>query len=341
MRNKHLDLVRVFLQLALLFCLLAGGASVLASQSDGAKSSRREPIQPLPQTLELDGAKVALGERLFNDPKLARNNAMACAFCHQLGRGGADGRPKSITNSGEADVINAPTVFNAAFNFRLTWRGEFRTLEEQAEADLRNPRHAATDWPELLPKLKKNADYVAAFRKIYRDDIRREHVLDAIATFERSLITPNSPFDHYLRGDYSALTIQQKEGYALFKSYGCISCHQGINVGGNLFQKIGVFADYLNARGGVAKADLGRFNVTKEERDKHVFRVPSLRNVALTAPYFHDGQIKTLPEAVEAMGRVQLGVNIPSNDVRLIVAFLESLTGEYKGRSLAPARSGQ
>lgn len=246
--------------------------------------------------------------------------------------------PRSITNNGQPDVINAPSVFNAALNFRLTWRGEFRTLEEQAEADLRNPRHAATDWPELLPKLKLNLDYVTGFRQIYRDDIRREHVLDAIATFERSLITPNSPFDRYLRGDETAISTEQKEGYRLFKSYGCISCHQGINVGGNLFQKIGVFADYMDTRGNITKADLGRFNVTQVEADKHVFRVPSLRNVALTAPYFHDGRIATLPEAVKTMGRVQLGTQIPPSDVRQIVAFLESLTGEYQGRSLAPIK---
>lgn len=295
-----------------------------------------EPILPLPLTVELDPARVALGEKLFNDPRLARNNALACASCHRLEQGGADGLPRSVTINGEPDVINAPTIFNRAYNFRQTWRGAFRTLEEQAEADLKNPRHAATTWEELLPKLGADAGYRAEFTRIY-GAVRKEHVLDAIATYERSLITPNAPFDRYLRGDEQAISPEQKHGYALFKSYGCISCHQGTNVGGNLFQKFGLFEDYFKLRGGpITPADLGRFNDTGDERDRHVFRVPSLRNVAVTAPYFHDGSVERLDYAVKAMARVQLGRIPPPDDIRLIVAFLETLTGEYQGRPLAP-----
>lgn len=295
-----------------------------------------EPILPLPQVMELDPGRVALGEKLFNDPRLAHNNALACASCHQIEQGGGDGLPRSITNSGDADLTNAPSIFNRAFNFRQTWRGAFRTLEEQAEADLMNPSHAATTWNELLPKLEADAGYAARFVQLY-GALRKEHVLDAIAAYERSLITPNAPFDRYLRGDADAINAEQKHGYALFKSYGCISCHQGINVGGNLFQKFGLFENYFKLRGGpLTLADLGRFNVTHDERDRHVFRVPSLRNVAVTAPYFHDGSIDRLDLAVGIMARVQLGRRPPADDVQAIVAFLTSLTGEYQGRPLAP-----
>jgi cytochrome c peroxidase len=298
-----------------------------------------EPILPLPMSVDLDPGRVALGEKLFNDPRLAHNNTLACSSCHQLEQGGGDGLPRSVTNSGDPDVINTPTIYNRAFNFRQTWRGAFRTLEEQADADLQNPRHAATSWEELLPKLAADAAYQVAFTRVY-GAVRKEHVLDAIANYERSLITPNAPFDRYLRGDQNAISAQQKHGYVLFKSYGCISCHQGINVGGNLFQKFGLFEDYFKLRGGpVTAADLGRYNVTKDERDRHVFRVPSLRNVAITAPYFHDGSVERLDYAVETMARVQLGRKPPPDDVRAIVAFLDSLTGEYQGRSLVPAKS--
>ena len=298
-----------------------------------------EPILPLPLMMQLDPSRVALGEKLFNDPRLAHNNALACASCHQIEQGGADGLPRSITNSGEADVTNAPTIFNRAFNFRQTWRGAFRTLEEQAEADLMNPSHAATTWNELLPKLGADASYAASFMRLY-GAVRKEYVLDAIATYERSLITPNAPFDRYLRGDATAINAEQKRGYALFKNYGCISCHQGINVGGNLFQKFGLFEDYFKLRGSpLTLADLGRFNVTHDERDRHVFRVPSLRNVAVTAPYFHDGSVDRLDLAVGIMARVQLGRRPPEDDVQAIVSFLISLTGEYQGRPLAPPQA--
>lgn len=254
----------------------------------------------------------------------------------RVGPGGSDGLPRSLTTSGKPLASNAPTVFNVAYNFRLTWHGAHRTLEEQVEAILRNPRLNNTDWPQLLPKLKRDEAYEAAFRKAYGGAITREAVLDALASYLRALITPNAPVDRYLRGEAQALTETQIQGYALFKAYGCVACHQGRNVGGNLFQRVGVFADYFAWRGGaVTAADLGRFQVTQVERDRHVFRVPSLRNVALTAPYFHDGGVATLEEAVRLMGRLQLGIELPDGDVAPLVAFLEGLSGEYRGRPLA------
>ena len=187
----------------------------------------------------------------------------------------------------------------------------------------------------MLPKLRGDLEYVQAFARAFEEGIKRETVLTAIADYERSLYTPNAPFDRYLRGDVSAIDPNQKRGYQLFKSYGCISCHQGINVGGNLFQKLGLFGDYFTADEVVSEANLGRYNITGNEDDRYVFKVPSLRNVAVTAPYFHDGGIDTLDEAVRIMGELQLGQTIHEADVRLIVSFLSSLTGEYRGRSLA------
>ncbi len=300
----------------------------------GAGLYDAEPIRPLPVEPAADTPRVALGERLFNDPLLSRDGRLACASCHQLAQGGDDGLPRSITNSGEPDIVNAPTLFNARYNFRLTWRGAFRTLEEQAEADLRNPRHGATDWPELLPKLRDDPGYRRAFAEVYPQGITRESVLDAIAAFERTLVTPNAPFDRWLRGDATAVGPEVLRGYDLFRSYGCVACHQGMNVGGNMFQKFGVFRQ-VRHDGDATPLDQGRFGLTGEEADRGVFRVPSLRNVAVTAPYFHDGEVATLDEAIRVMGEAQLGVEIPQPDRALIRAFLESLTGEYRGRSLA------
>ncbi|WP_297527498.1 cytochrome-c peroxidase [Thiohalobacter sp.] len=297
-----------------------------------------EPIRPLPVEIgDVDPDRVALGERLFNDPRLSRDGRLACATCHHLDRGGDDGLPRGITNSGEPDIVNTPTVFNARYNFRLTWRGKFRTLEAQAEGALRNPRHGATDWPELLPKLRQDPEYRRAFAKAYPQGITRESVLDAIASFERTLVTPNAPFDRWLRGDARAVDAEVLRGYELFRSYGCIACHQGMNVGGNMFQKFGVFREPAHEQD-ATPMDEGRFTLTGDEADRGVFRVPSLRNVAVTAPYFHDGEVTALDEAIRVMGEVQLGIEIPPADRRLIKAFLHSLTGEYQGRSLAEAR---
>ncbi|UCH53835.1 MAG: c-type cytochrome [Pseudomonadota bacterium] len=294
-----------------------------------------EPIQPIPQSTELPPQRVALGERLFHDVRLSKTNTLACATCHIIALGGMDRRARSRTAQGEPDVINTPTVFNTAFNFRQTWRGEFRTLEEQAEADLSNPRHANTDWDELLSKLRAIPEYRRDFSKSYGGDVTRETVLDALATYQRSLITPDAAFDRFLRGENKAISSGARRGYQLFKSYGCVSCHQGVNVGGNMFQKLGIFRDYFTARGNVTMPDLGRFNVTGQESDRHVFKVPSLRNVALTAPYLHDGSIATLEEAIQVMGRYQLDRELPAQDVMSIAAFLRTLTGQYQGKTLA------
>jgi cytochrome c peroxidase len=263
---------------------------------------------------------------------------VSCASCHDLARGGDDGRARSETSDGRPSDFNASTVFNAALNARLNWRGNFRTLTEQNEAVLLDPRLMNVTWTELLAKLRADADYRAAFKALYGGP-EREHVLDALATFQRSLLTPDARFDRYLRGERDAITAEEARGYQLFKAYGCIACHQGVNVGGNLFQRFGVFYDPFAARGNVGAADLGRYTITGREDDRKVFRVPSLRNVAVTSPYFHDGSAASLAEAVDIMARSQLGRELPRDDIDLIIRFLRTLTGVYRGQSLTRSDS--
>jgi cytochrome c peroxidase len=197
-------------------------------------------------------------------------------------------------------------------------------------------------WPELLGKLRADPDYVATFDALYPEGLSPASVVDALVSFEQSLITPNARFDRYLRGERQALNGEELRGYELFKGYGCASCHQGMNVGGNLFNKFGVFPDPDALPSPCEQVDLGRFSVTQIARDREVFRVPSLRNVALTAPYFHDGRARTLKEAVATMARVQLGRRLRPQEIDLIVEFLHTLTGEYQGRPLrVPSQEAQ
>jgi cytochrome c peroxidase len=275
-----------------------------------------------------------LGERLFRDTRLSSDDTVACVSCHDLERGGMDGQRVSTGVAGARGGINAPTVFNASFNFVQFWDGRAATLEEQAAGPIHNPLEMASNWEQVLAKLRADPEYPARFAASYRDGLTAANVADAIATFERSLVTPDAPFDRYLRGDAGALTADALEGYRRFKAYGCTSCHQGSHVGGNLYQRFGVLRDYFTGRP-VTREDLGRYNVTGREEDRHVFKVPSLRNVALTAPYFHDASAATLDEAIAIMGRYQLGRELSTEDRRLIAAFLHSLTGMWQGRPLA------
>jgi cytochrome c peroxidase len=294
-------------------------------------------------TANLDPAAVRLGERLFHDVRLSHGDVMACASCHDLARGGDDGLARSLDTNGKPLDFNTPTVFNATLNFRLNWRGDFRpmggrierSLEALIEAGLLDPRVMNTSWDELLPKLRADADYRTAFATIDRGGLKPASVLKAIAAYQRSLLTPNARFDQYLRGKRDAITDDEKRGYDLFRSYGCVACHQGVNVGGNLFQKFGVFEDPLSPLEKVTGADLGRFTITGDEQDRHVFRVPSLRNVAVTGPYFHDGRSQTLEQAVDTMAKRQLGRTLSPEEIGLIVKFLHTLTGEYQDQPLA------
>jgi len=298
----------------------------------------REPLAPLEIPNRLDTSKVELGAALFSDPILSGMNKLSCITCHDLTKGGTVNAKRTIGYKGRLHRFNAPTIFNVGNNYRLGWRGDFTSLEDQNERVLLDENLMAATWPTLLSRLRASPHYSSSFDRIYGHPIQRADVLDALATFQRSLVTPNSPFDRYLKGDDGALTQNEIEGYHLFKEYGCVSCHQGSNIGGNMFQKFGIFSPPSMASS-ENDGDLGRFTLTGKEDDRGVFRVPSLRNVAVTAPYFHDGRVSSLPEAVEIMGRSQLGRRLTSHDVDSLVAFLNTLTGEYNGHRLQAAPS--
>jgi cytochrome c peroxidase len=286
-------------------------------------------IAALPQPQPVDPARIALGRQLFNDARLSADESVSCASCHILEQGGADpGRVHSVGVHGREGRINTPSVLNAAFNVAQFWDGRARTLEEQLALSLADPLEMDQSAAHGARKLAVDADLNAAFRGVYRDGLTAENLIDVLAYYVRALTTPDAPFDRYLRGDPSAVDEEAIEGYALFQTLGCISCHHGRNVGGNLFQRMGVMDDYFAAVGERSIADRGRYNVTGRERDRHVFKVPSLRNVAERPPYFHDGSAWTLQEAVQTMVRYQLGRPASDEDIELIVAFLRSLSGE-------------
>ncbi|MBE7385433.1 MAG: cytochrome B6 [Leptolyngbya sp. SIO1E4] len=294
-----------------------------------------EPIQPLPGAIAVAADKFALGETLFNETRLSQDGQISCASCHSLQAGGADLTQYSIGVHGAVGAVNAPTVFNVAYNFRFNWDGKFSNLPDHTDALMQRETVMGIYWPELLKTLETVPDYRQAFTDIYDDGITQANVIDAIVAYEAALITPNAPFDQYLQGNQAALSPAEQAGYGLFKAYGCISCHQGMNVGGNMFQKFGVIGDYFADRGNVTEADYGRFNATQDEADRYVFRVPSLRNVAVTPPYFHDGTADTLEQAIEIMVKYQLGRPIPPEHVQQIAQFLKTLTGEYQGEPLS------
>ena len=311
--------------------ILAAAALAAALAMAAAADARDdEPINPIPETIDVDPRKVELGRALFHDPVLSKDDTISCASCHDLASGGDDGLRVSIGIEDRPGTINAPTVFNVGFNFKQFWDGRAKTLEAQIDGPIQNPVEMGNLWPEVVAKLYQNDDYAAQFRAIYANGINRKNVKDAIAEFMRSLITPNSRFDRWLKGDDDALSAHEKQGYALFKDYGCVSCHQGANVGGNMFQVFGVLNDYFKKRGDITEADLGLYNVTGNEEDRHSFKVPSLRMAAFTAPYLHDGTAETLRDAVDAMFEFQLGREAPDEDKDAIVAFIKTLAGESK-----------
>jgi len=281
----------------------------------------QELITPIPLEVDVNFQKAKLGEKLFNDTRLSKNNSISCATCHILDEGGDDNLAVSIGINGQKGTRNSPTVLNAKFNTNQFWDGRAKNLKEQAKGPIHNPIEMDSNFEEVITKLKLDKEYVSLFQNIYKDEITGESIIDAIAEFENTLITPNSKFDKYLKGDEKALSDEEKEGYMLFKEYGCISCHNGINIGGNLMQRIGIVEDFNTN-------DLGRFNVTKNIEDKFYFKVPSLRNIQLTSPYFHDGLIETLRDAVNKMSFYQVGYTLKEDETNKIILFLKTLTGE-------------
>lgn len=279
-----------------------------------------EPITPILLDTNLDSQKIALGKKLFFDTRLSKDNTIACASCHKLSEGGDDNLQFSFGIYGQEGAINAPTVLNSVHNFRQFWDGRAKNLQEQIAGPIENPLEMGSNFPDLIIKLNKT-EYKSIFAKIYSEGITKHSITDAIAEYEKTLITPNSPFDRYLLGDKDALSKEEKEGYELFKSKGCISCHNGVNIGGNLYSKFGVVKSYKSKW-------LGRYEVTKKKRDMYFFKVPSLRNIAQTAPYFHDGRTQDLKEAISIMAELQLGRYVSEKEILKIESFLRSLSGD-------------
>jgi len=295
---------------------------------------RSSVIRPIPTNLSVDPRAVALGAKLYHDPRLSGDDTISCATCHDLAKGGTDRARVSTGIRGQKGGINAPTTFNSGFQFMQFWDGRAPTLEDQAAGPPANPIEMGATWEGIEQKLGADPALVAEMTAIYPDGVRKKNITAAIAAFERTLITPGSRFDKFLLGDAAAMTAEQKRGYELFLSSGCATCHVGELLGGKSFERMGRADDYFAARGNLTDADNGRFNVTKREADRHKFKVPTLRNIALTAPYFHDGTQADLRSAVVAMARYQLGVVLREDEVAAIVKFLEALTGEYKGKPL-------
>ena len=328
--------------------LLMGVWSAPAAGQDRAKLSqaamgifgilRSEAVSEMNPITE---AKTELGRRLYYDKRLSKNHDISCNSCHYLSDYGVDGEPTSIGHRGQRGDRNAPTVYNAAFHIAQFWDGRARDVEEQAKGPILNPIEMAMPSEEaVVSTVKSIPGYAPLFRVAFpnhADPITYDHMARAIGAFERRLVTP-SRFDTFQRGELDALSDAEVAGLTLFINTGCISCHNRATLGGTTYQKVGVVHEYVTE-------DMGRFAITGNELDRHVFKVPSLRNIAETAPYFHDGQVKTLEEAVRLMGHHQLGWDLSENEVKSIVAFLGSLTGtidrEYIAMpKLPPSGSG-
>jgi len=300
------------------FLLLAVTVGALMSRAEPSAPPEsaivftREPITPIPSPPDADPLKLALGEELFQSRLLSHDQTLSCRSCHDVRSNGADGLQRATGADGQPLVLNTPTVFNAVLSFRLNWEGDRRTLESQARWALNSAPGLGTRMSDVLARLNGNAEITHRFVVAYGHDPDEASLLNALATYERSLVTPDSRFDRWLKGDKAALSAKELNGYALFKSFGCVSCHQGVNVGANLFQQHGIFHRLASP-------------------EPKVLRVPSLRNVATTAPYFHDGSAPTLADAVRRMARAQLDQSLSEPEIEAIVAFLNSLTGNYRG----------
>ena len=299
-----------------------------------AEEFANEPVQPLMAAIPTDSAKVALGFDLYHDTRLSGDNTVSCATCHGLNTAGVDRKQFSEGIHGQFGGVNAPTVYNAALNFVQFWDGRAADLQEQAGGPPLNPiEMGSKDWDEIVARLAADAELTAKFRAVYPDGWSGKNITNAIAEYEKTLISPDSRFDRWLRGDKSALTAAEVEGYERFKAYRCASCHVGKSMGGQSYEYLDLKKDYFADRGGKPLgSDKGRFNASGKEEDMHRFKVPNLRNVELTHPYLHDGTVTTLDEAVRIMGIYCSGLDVPQKDRALIVGFLRTLTGQHEGR---------
>ena len=309
---------------------------------DGLTGDRaNEPVRPIDLSLEYDEAKAALGFALYHDPRLSIDNTVSCATCHELENAGVDNQQYSHGVNDQLGGVNAPTVYNAVYNFVQFWDGRAKTLADQAAGPPLNPVEMASEsFDQIIAKLKADRKFTRAFEKVYPDGLTQANITDAIEQFERTLITPNSAFDKWLRGDDTALTAEQLEGYELFKKYDCATCHAGPNLGGLTYELMGLRRHYFADRGlELTHEDNGRFKETGLERDRHRFKVPGLRNVEHTWPYYHDGTRETLEEAVRDMGLYQSGVELSDGEIASIVSFLKTLTGEHDGKAITTSNS--
>jgi cytochrome c peroxidase len=310
-------LKRSALSLAVVLMATVGG--IAAVQAAG-----NEPIQPIAPVKVKDPALVELGKKLYFDTRLSKSGFISCNSCHNLSMGGTDNLKTSIGHNWQKGPINAPTVLNSSMNVAQFWDGRAKDLKAQAGGPIANPGEMAFTHELAVEVLQSIPGYVTEFKAVFGNDkVDIDGVTKAIAAFEETLVTPNSRFDRWLKGDKKALTVAEVEGYKLFKDSGCVACHNGAAVGGNSFQKMGVVEAYK----ATSPAE-GRVAVTKDEADRFNFKVPTLRNVELTYPYFHDGEAQTLSQAVDTMGRLQLGKTFSPDENAKIVAFLKTLTGE-------------
>ncbi|WP_338664102.1 cytochrome c peroxidase [Pararoseomonas sp. SCSIO 73927] len=291
------------------------GVGDMLPRTAPAPAQGEHPIGLLPMAPMVDERRRALGERLFTDPRLSGDGSRSCASCHDLRTNGATANRRDLGLDGQDLPLNTATVFNAALSFRLGWEGDVRSLEAHTEALLQNPAIMGANLDVVLRRLAADPPVASAFRSAYGRPADKEALLDALVSFQRGLVTPGSRFDRWMAGETSAITPEERAGYDLFRRIGCAACHQGANIGGNLFQRHGIFHALAAP-------------------EPRILRVPSLRNVAVTAPYFHDGGAATLGEAVRGMGLAQLNLVLDNGQVASIVAFLHTLTGEYRGAPL-------
>lgn len=305
-------------------------AGLLLTAHSWAAAPNNEPIQPIPPAQVTDPAKVELGKQLFFDPRLSKSGFISCNSCHNLSRGGSDNLPTSIGHNWQEGPINSPTVLNAKMNIAQFWDGRAHDLKEQAGGPIANPKEMAFSHEQAVAVVSSIPQYREAIQKTYKTDkVTIDAITDAIAEFEKTLTTPNSRFDKWLAGDQQALSQTEQDGYKLFKDTGCVACHNGPAAGGNSFQKMGQVEAYKtdNPAQGVA-------GLTGKDVDRFKFKVPTLRNVELTYPYFHDGAYWKLEEAVDVMARLQLGRKLSDDEIGKLVAFLKTLTGEQPSFAL-------
>jgi cytochrome c peroxidase len=314
------DAKRSIACLILVVLTLCAAAGSIAQAPAPQPRADQEPITPIPLPPVQDPRQVALGDRLFHDPRLSGDNSRSCNSCHDVPTNGASAindASASPNSASDGTGLNVPTVFNAALNFRLNWEGDLRTPEGQIEQSLSKPHIMGSSVEEALHKLQADPDVARQFREAFGREADGAGLVGAIAAYERTLLTPGSRFDRWLGGDVNAITAEEFGGYQLFKSLGCISCHQGVNVGGNMYQRHGIFHPLASPK-------------------PEILRVPSLRNVAVTPPYFHDGSAATLSRAVQEMGYAQLDRKLTDDQTKAIVAFLNTLTGTYLGKPVSP-----